>query len=191
MQDNFNLQQFVRNNRLLKENIGGYVDMKPLKESPKASIEDDEMDDYEDPLPTIEDVKWFLDAQKFKPKEVMDTEYIATKIYDYYENFAPEFDDEDLDMDEHNMKLAREYQEYYMNKRKGKVKEEIGTAMGEDEDYRGPSIDGLISQKYLAVFVEAVETMIDDLVREGFEPEDVKSYLINKINEMHVEIDTM
>ena len=138
--------------------------MKPLKENPKASIEDDEMDDYEDPLPTIEDVKWFLDAQKFKPKEVMDTEYIATKIYEYYENFAPEFDDEDLDMDEHNMKLAREYQEYYMNKRKNKVKEEIGTATAMED---------------LAIFVEAVETMIDDLRRVGFEPEDVKSYLIN------------
>jgi hypothetical protein len=98
--DKFNLQGYLKNNQLLNENIGGYVDMKP-------------------------------------------------------------------------------------------VKEEIGTAMGEDEDYEGPSIDGLISQKYLAVFVEAVEIMIDDLVREGFEPEDVKSYLINKINEMHVEIDTM
>jgi hypothetical protein len=82
-------------------------------------------------------------------------------------------------------------QGYLKNNQLKPVKEEIGTAMGEDEDYEGPSIDGLISQKYLAVFVEAVEIMIDDLVREGFEPEDVKSYLINKINEMHVEIDTM
>lgn len=32
MQDNFNLAKFVRQNRLLNENIGGYVDIKPLKE---------------------------------------------------------------------------------------------------------------------------------------------------------------
>jgi hypothetical protein len=197
MQDNFNLQQFVRNNRLLKENIGGYVDMKPLKENPKASIEDDEMDDYEDPLPSIEDVKWFLDAQKFKPKEVMDTEYIATKIYDYYENFAPEFDDEDLDMDEHNMKLAREYQEYYMNKRKDKVKEEIGTAFGEgdidpetgipfmdDSDELGPSVDGAISQRHLNQLENTVAIIIEDLSRQGFDIDDVKAYLVNYIKNM-------
>ena len=32
MQDNFNLKGFLRNNRLLNEGIGGYVDLKPLKE---------------------------------------------------------------------------------------------------------------------------------------------------------------
>jgi hypothetical protein len=184
--DKFNLQGYLKNNQLLNESIGGYVDMKPLKENPKASIEDDEMDDYEDPLPTIEDVKWFLDAQKFKPKEVMDTEYIATKIYDYYENFAPEFDDEDLDMDEHNMKLAREYQEYYMNKRKGKVKEELGTAMGEEDfgyakhggDFGGDDsefegdverIMGLGGDKLLS----AAQFLVDD----GYELEDVIDFL--------------
>lgn len=32
MQDNFNLAKFVRQNQLLNENVGGYVDIKPLKE---------------------------------------------------------------------------------------------------------------------------------------------------------------
>ena len=32
MQDNFNLKGFLRNNRLLNEGIGGYFDLKPLKE---------------------------------------------------------------------------------------------------------------------------------------------------------------
>ncbi len=192
--DEFNLQGYLKNNRLLKESIGGYVDMKPMKERTGPAM-DDTVDYEDESLPTFEDVKQFLDAQKFTPTEVRDAGYLEDKLYDYYEDFRPEL--VGINTSKHDRKLVKMYQKYYMNKlsttylKRGKVKEELGTAMGEDEDYEGPSIDGLISQKYLAVFVEAVETMIDDLVREGFEPEDVKSYLINKINEMHVEIDTM
>jgi hypothetical protein len=32
MADNFNLNKFIRNNPLLKESIGGYRDIKPMKE---------------------------------------------------------------------------------------------------------------------------------------------------------------
>lgn len=42
MADNFNLSQFVRNNRLLNENIGGYVDIQPMREEMGTAMERDE-----------------------------------------------------------------------------------------------------------------------------------------------------
>jgi len=39
MQDNFNLKGFLRNNKLLNEGIGGYFDLKPLKEEFQDFIE--------------------------------------------------------------------------------------------------------------------------------------------------------
>jgi len=39
MQDNFNLKGFLRNNKLLNEGIGGYFDLKPLKEDFQDFIE--------------------------------------------------------------------------------------------------------------------------------------------------------
>jgi hypothetical protein len=107
--DKFNLQGYLKNNQLLNENIGGYVDMKPVKEE------------------------------------------IGTAMGEY---------------DEKDSMIFGKDWEY------------------EDNDELGPSIEGLISQKYLAVFVEAVETMIDDLEGMGFEEQDVKNYLINKMSDI-------
>ena len=94
MADNFNLTGFLKKNQLLNENIGGYVDLKP-------------------------------------------------------------------------------------------VKEEIGTAMGEDDTEGEISrIEGLVNQTELVKFAEAAMAIAQDLGKEGFDQEDVKRFLIDKLNDM-------
>ena len=38
--DKFNLQGYLKNNQLLNENIGGYVDIKPMKEELGTAMEE-------------------------------------------------------------------------------------------------------------------------------------------------------
>ena len=40
--DKFNLQGYLKNNQLLNENIGGYVDMKPMKEDLGTAMEEED-----------------------------------------------------------------------------------------------------------------------------------------------------
>ena len=42
MADNFNLTGFLKKNQLLNENIGGYVDIKPMKEEMGTAMEENE-----------------------------------------------------------------------------------------------------------------------------------------------------
>jgi hypothetical protein len=176
--DEFNLQGYLKNNRLLKESIGGYVDMKPMKERTGPAM-DDTVDYEDESLPTFEDVKQFLDAQKFTPTEVRDAGYLEDKLYDYYEDFRPEL--VGINTSKHDRKLVKMYQKYYMNKlsttspKRGKVKEELGTAMGE-EDFGYAKHDGDFSdddsefgggyiQSFGPKFEEALNLM-DEAFRE-------------------------
>ena len=109
--DKFNLQGYLKNNQLLNENIGGYVDMKPVNAN----------------------------------------EEIGTAM-----------GEEDLGYAKHG-----------------------GDFSGDDSEYGGGrNIDDLISQKYLASFVDAIQTMIDDLEVMGFKEQDVKNFLINKMSDI-------
>jgi hypothetical protein len=42
--DKFNLQGYLKNNQLLNENIGGYVDMKPVKEEIGTAMGEEDSD---------------------------------------------------------------------------------------------------------------------------------------------------
>lgn len=46
MADNFNLKGYLKKNTLLNENIGGYVDIKPVKEEIGTAMEEDDTEDF-------------------------------------------------------------------------------------------------------------------------------------------------
>lgn len=66
------------------------------------------------------------------------------------------------------------------------VKEEMGTAMGENDTEEGEisRIEGLVNQAELVKFAEAAMAIAQDLGKEGFDQEDVKQFLIDKLNDM-------
>lgn len=86
MADNFNLTGFLKKNQLLNENIGGYVDLKPVKEEMGTAMgEEDSM---------TADRGWEYDDAEAEENEYsfMDNDElvgILQKIHDVYSN--PEF----------------------------------------------------------------------------------------------------
>jgi len=76
MQDNFNLKGFLRNNKLLNEGIGGYFDLKPLKE------------DFQDFIERVH--------QELTPEE---SDWLVDNIDDLKAKFPKQFDELKGDVD--------------------------------------------------------------------------------------------
>ena len=207
MKNNFNLTEFLKKNRLLNENIGGYTDLKPINvnEEIETGMEEDGngmgknswIADI-DRMPSVDGWKatWeYPGIISWSHPEITDARVVATPEFDG-PGTPVEFQSEAGStqmfkiLDQDDFKTFKDYANAIRPYLKivadanevGLFTEELGTAMEEgDSDFNQTADDlmaDLINQEDVAMFKAAIQGIVYDLYEGGFDIEDIQAYLI-------------
>jgi hypothetical protein len=194
MADNFNLGKFIRNNPLLNESIGGYRDIKPMKEAEDGSFNVSlEYADY----PSITDAEQRLATIHLK-KLVKSLGGIATITNDRFStvdfNVTGISSFEEL-QDAYNDVVENEDDDYTMlpswdlEPKEDSPVEEAGASMYTDDSPNPfPSLvsdEDDENETYGRAFGLAgqqLKSAIDALKDDGFDDEDIKNFLMTGID---------
>lgn len=181
MQDNFNLKGFLRNNKLLNEGIGGYFDLKPLKEygdDPRMAQMDSDQD-------FIERVH-----QELTPEE---SDWLVDNIDDLQAKFPKQFSELEGDVDGMTALVKQLYFEKdadsEMNELNdlGNMEEKEGDSMmfdkgwqyddDEEDSFVLAQRDSANYDRLLDLGGDQIEKGIISLVQDGFDVEDILDFV--------------